>query len=259
MHAQNRMNTAEALNNYVTLDKACIRIFPLLVEQLEIANQQLDEGVNALLQGFSYLASAMSSIDPADLDGDLSSDIVKRINNIQRFTQNLIKTGESIHQITVNESVEHQGPEKSANSQYSEVRTLNIQRLAADVKHEADTIIKELEAAQNALLDDASPLEKKRLAMVKTLIEMQMEVNKMIVAFQFQDRVSQIVNAVINSMQDLTEYVSDTDNNIQVDGADRLVNLAAMIERVECHYISKEQYELTGDHKDDGSDDIVLF
>lgn len=259
MHMQTNNKIEEALNNYVTLDKACIKIFPLLMEQLEIANQQLDEGVNALLQGFNSLASAMSSIDPADLDGDLSSDIVKRINNIQRFTQNLIKTGESIHQITVNESVESQDLKKSANSQHSKVRTLNIQRLAADVKNEADTIIKELEAAQNALLDDASPLEKKRLAMVKTLIEMQMEVNKMIVAFQFQDRVSQIINAVINSMKDLTEYVSVADNHVQVDDVDGLVNLAEVIECVERHYISKEQYKLTGDHKDDGSDDIVLF
>jgi hypothetical protein len=95
--------------------------------------------------------------------------------------------------------------------------------------------------------------------LVNIFLQMQVEINKMVVAFQFQDRVSQIVSSVINALKDLNDYIQEAGEHAKQAGTEIFVNLAEILDRVERYYISQEQYELTGEKKDETSNDIELF
>ncbi|MDH5544087.1 MAG: hypothetical protein OEZ43_00755 [Gammaproteobacteria bacterium] len=247
------------LHSFLAIDEACVAIFPLLIEQLEIANHQLTDGIDALTRGFGCLAQTLNLIEPSQLGHNLPHDIIQKIQKVQRYTHDLIKAGESIHETTAREAINNHSKDSAQNIKRIIIRTLNMQVLAQDVRNEADNLIKELEKAQEGLLFDENTDVKQKATAIKMLIEMRMEINKMIVAFQFQDRVSQIINAVINSMKDLTDYISDAGTQARNEGIDAYVDIGEMRRRVEQYCISKEQYELMGRKSSDTSDDIILF
>jgi hypothetical protein len=258
------LNTVERtqanLGSYVGIDEACAHVFPLLIDQLEIANQQLGDGVETLIEGFNYLAQTMSEVNPEKLAGQIPDEALNRISKLQRFTKDLIQIGEQIHNTTVSEATERSNDANRKNLHRIVLRTLNMQQVAADVHAQADQLAKEIDATQNELIEQYTP-ESQSLTMdlVRVFMHMQVEINKMVVAFQFQDRVSQIISSVINSMKDLADYIREAGEHAKQEGTDIFVNLAEIIEHVERYYVSKEQYDLRGDHKDNTSDDIELF
>lgn len=259
-----QVNTIEQdqakLTTYVGIDEAFAKVFPLLIDQLEIANQQLADGVDTLINGFNYLAQTMSHIDPHALSGQLPEEIVQKISKMQRFSDDLIQMGEKVHSTTVNEATQRQDSDSRHNLNRIVLRTLNMQQMAADISKQAKLISDEIDTTQNALIEQQTPENQAAsINLVKTFLHLQVELNKMVIGFQFQDRVTQIIGSVINSLKDLNDYVQEAGEHAKQEGTDIFVNLAEIVSHVERYYISKEQYELTGEHKDDTSDDIELF
>lgn len=259
-----QLNTVEEaqanLGSYVGIDEACGHIFPLLINQLEIANQQLGDGVSTLIEGFNYLAQTMAEVNPEKLAGQIPDELVLRISKLQRFTEDLIQIGEQIHSTTVSEAAERSNDENRKNLHRIVLRTLNMQQVASDVHAQASQIAQEIDSTQDELIEMQTP-DNQSLTMdlVKIFMHMQVEINKMVIAFQFQDRVSQIVSSVINAMKDLNDYIREAGEHAKLEGTEIYVNLSEITEHVERYYVSKEQYELRGEHKDDTSDDIELF
>jgi len=253
--------TAPNLGDYVGIDIACAQIFPLLINQLEIANQQLADGVSTLIEGFNYLAQTLSDINTDNLEGNIPDELEGKLSKLQRFTKDLIHIGEQIHTTTVCEATERSNDENRKNLHRIVLRTLDMQHVAADLHTQANHIANEIEDTQKILLEQDAQGGNQRAAMdlVTTLTHLQIELNKMVIAFQFQDRVSQIVSSVINAMKDLADYVREAGEQASQEGTEVIVNLTEIINHVERYYVSKEQYELRGEHKDDTSDDIELF
>lgn len=248
----------QGLQDYVTLDKACVEILPLLVSQLEIANQQLSDGVNTLIEGFMQLSAKMNEIDTQRLGSKISSTLENKLLRMHRFTDDLVQAGERIHTTTISEATKEENQNARSGINRIVIRTLDVQQLAGEIRKEACGIIEELEAAsvitgQNAD-DNANDTQ-----LLKQFMELQMEINKMIVAFQFQDRVTQIISAVTNGTKDIIDYIVEAQHQVEATEGAIYVNRLEMKKRVENYYISAEQYRLTGEHKDDTSDDIELF
>ena len=249
---------SQNLEDYVTVDHACVTVMPLLVSQLEIANQQLADGVNTLIEGFMQLSRTLNEVDTNTFGSSFPDSINQRVQRIHRFTDDLIQVSERMHLTTVTEATKEENKGIRQNMNKIVMRTLDLQQLASEIRKEAVDVVEELEIGSEALMDNPD-MTAGDAKLLKTFLGLQAEINKMIVAFQFQDRVSQIMTAVINASKDLIDYINEARaQNHDVDNV-IFVNLSEMIQRVESYYVSKEQYELTGDHKDDTSDDIELF
>lgn len=254
------MSDAQAkqdLESYVTVDHACIEVLPLLVSQLEIANQQLADGVNTLIEGFMLLSRQMNEVDPHSL-GNISEAIDTKVQRIHRFTEDLIQAGERMHITSIEEATKDDNQKARQSMNRIVLRTLDVQQLAGEIRKEAGDVVKEIESLSQELETQQNGSEQDT-RLLKTFMEIQMELNKMIVAFQFQDRVTQIISAVTNATKDLIDYITEARAHHESEQTPVVVNISEMKQRIEAYYISPEQYELKGEHKDDTSDDIELF
>ncbi|MDH5544089.1 MAG: hypothetical protein OEZ43_00765 [Gammaproteobacteria bacterium] len=249
------LNTDDT-SDLVTMDQACIHVFPLLVAQLEIANQQLADGVDTLITGFTYLAQKFNDVDPSTLEKQIPTEMRQKLQRIHRFTEDLIHAGHRIHNTTVEEVTKDENNKLRRNINRIVLKTLDIQQLSAEIREQAGNVINELEDVRDELVNDA---DDSNPHLLKTFMELQMELNKMVVAFQFQDRVFQIISAVTNAMKDLSEFLQKARSQQSGGNNETLVSLTETVRHVERYYISKEQYELKGDKKDETSDDIELF
>lgn len=265
--------TQAGLNNYVTVDVACVSVFPLLINQLEIVNSQLEDGVSSLVSGFSLLAKSLNLVNTV-LNGQSFSDsgqpiesasagehsFERKLERIKRFSDDLLEVGESIHVSATTEAVQQvlsdAGKAQTKHVQRIILRTLNMQQLASEIGAQAAGVVNDIKIMSGAVSNSDHP---EKVQLQNLFMEMQMEVNKMVIAFQFQDRVSQIISAVMNSMKDLLDYIREAGAQARLDETDVYVNLAEIMNRVEKYYVSKEQYEMTGESNSQGSDDIILF
>ena len=252
------MTDTQSLQDYVTIDHACIQVFPLLIGQLEIANQQLADGVDTLINGFTYLAQKMNDIDPASLGANISVEMANKLQKIHRFTNDLIEAGQHIHVTSIKEVTKETDSKLRCDINRIVLKTLDIQQLSGEIREQANHVIQELEHDSEKViqeqLDNSNDPQ-----LLKTFMELQVEINKMVIAFQFQDKVFQIINAVTNAMKDLQDFLAEARNSHDTRESEVYVSLSETMQHVERYYISPEQYELKGEKKDDTSDDIELF
>lgn len=249
-------NNNSPLDDYVTLDEATTHVFPLLLSQLEIANQQLADGVDTLIQGFTWMSERLNELDKKAMGIKIPDSMRKQIERIHRFTADLTQAGNNVHDTSVAEALRDEYNEERYNINRIVIRTLDMQKLSCDIREQAEAIVKELEEGSHTIIERGIDGEADA-ELIKTVLELQMEVNRMVVAFQFQDRVFQILSAVINAMKDVTDYITEVRSTSEEPHP--FVSLSEMLAHVERYYISAEQYELKGEHKDDTSDDIELF
>ena len=81
----------------------------------------------------------------------------------------------------------------------------------------------------------------------------QQDLNTILVSFQFQDKVCQIMNSVTNSMNDFMQFVNQTCTN---ESGTNSIDLDKLKKMLEANYITGEQF---GDDKPAGNDDVIFF
>ena len=258
------------ISQYVSIDKACSVMFPMLITQLESVNTQLEDGVSSLIGGFAGLSKSIRHLESVfeesvevgmEHSGGPMSTVQEQMARIKRFSDDLVDLGEKIQNAAVNEAVQAndvvQGDLDKKNMSRVILATLDVQLTATEIKSQASVAINAMTTLSKLLLENG--IDEKLVNNLQMINEMQLQVNQMLVAFQFQDRVCQIINSVINSMKDLDDYVSEASVQARYDGTEVFLNLAEIKARIESHYVSREQYAMTSPtHVDDGRD-VILF
>ncbi|MDH5731926.1 MAG: hypothetical protein OEZ58_23325 [Gammaproteobacteria bacterium] len=238
------------LNHYVSVDEACLNIFPMLIKQLEIVNSQMQDGVSALVGGFAVLAKSIdlvnSTLNGKRIGADDDHSFEQKLEKVKRFTDDLVQAGEAIHQSATSDVTErilvNADQEQTQHIHRIILRTLGIQQLSSEIHNQAHDIIHDIKTMSGDITHSDHP---QKQALQNIFIDMQTEVHKMIVAFQFQDRVSQIIHGVLCSMRDFTDYIREASARARMDDSELFVNLSELVDLVEKYYISKEQYQLS--------------
>ena len=249
----------QSISYGVPFDEACASIFPLLIAQLETVDRQLIEGVATLIEGFSALSMSIGSLDlsfqnesqesPAQIGK--ARDLLARID---RFATDLLAVGDNIHDTIVdNATDENISPATNKHMSRVILHALGAQHTASEIRYQAVEVSELIDELANQSVLTRSVDD------IKMISDLQVEVNKMIVAFQFQDRVCQIIHSVINSVKDLGDYIREASMTARLDGREPLLNIAEMRERIESYYISKEQHEMGSSGGETSTQDITFF
>ena len=113
------------------------------------------------------------------------------------------------------------------------------------VATEGDSLATSQKIIDAALLDFKSVVEVFQNASGKLQTEsmgIQAEINQALIAFQFQDRVSQILSQVIKSLDKLPEIFDQERASYQGDGVLRVLDPQAMLDEIKKTYVMSDQH-----------------
>lgn len=102
-------------------------------------------------------------------------------------------------------------------------------QLLTDTQNQVDDVINDFQQISTQLSDSKSDLE-------QHVGEIQLELNKVIVSLQFQDRISQILSQVSNNIRKLEKGLHDSDSKLDVQQwMDEMKSSYSMIEQYQNH------------------------
>ena len=229
--AQDENSKIDAVSTYTAeLERLLLTISPILSQHVMVSREHTEQEITSLSSRFSGMVNGLQQIvDSTDnaLGGQQSYHLDSVINTSRDLLQPVLDSLRQIHQ------VEHKVVDDATLSQAEANINQTLSLLSLALTHYRDDV--------EALRNNAEQIRG--------------EINNVLVALQFQDRVSQILTQVENNLLNLQKTIE----KIQQQGSNRDSNMLQVDEAVEHIEENYKSVSSPTNRGADGLDDLTFF